>query len=244
MSATSMASPHAAGAAALYLSAHPTATPQQVRDALVDNAQSGVVSNPGGNSPNTFLDVSKLGAPATPGVPTAAFTPACGETSTTCSFDASASKDPDGSIVSYAWDFGDGRTGSGVKPSHTYAKAGTYDMTDNDGRTGTVTQKVKAGSGGPVGAPPTARFTVSCWYEECDFDAGRSSDPDGDIASYSWKSGDGKTASGVAPTHFYPPVERNHTAQLTVTDRAGNTGTVSKRIECWDLIGSAFCFGS
>ncbi|MET9863580.1 S8 family peptidase [Streptomyces smyrnaeus] len=61
MSGTSMATPHAAGAAALYLSAHRGASPGQVRDALVNNAQSGVVGNPGSGSPNRLLNVSNLG---------------------------------------------------------------------------------------------------------------------------------------------------------------------------------------
>ncbi|WP_237062021.1 PKD domain-containing protein [Microbulbifer zhoushanensis] len=46
-----------------------------------------------------------------------------------CSFDGSASTDADGSIASYAWDFGDGSNGSGVTPSHTYAVSGTYTVT-------------------------------------------------------------------------------------------------------------------
>ncbi len=61
MSGTSMASPHAAGAAALYLSAHPGASPAQVRNALVNSAQTGVVGNPGSGSPNALLNVSSLG---------------------------------------------------------------------------------------------------------------------------------------------------------------------------------------
>lgn len=55
MSGTSMASPHVAGAAALYLSANPTATPAQVRDALVNNATSNKVTSPGTGSPNKLL---------------------------------------------------------------------------------------------------------------------------------------------------------------------------------------------
>lgn len=47
----------------------------------------------------------------------------------TVDFDASASRDPDGAIVDYSWDFGDGTTGSGVAPPHTYATAGSYDVT-------------------------------------------------------------------------------------------------------------------
>ena len=52
---TSMASPHAAGAAALYLSNHPTATPQQVRDALVSTTTPGRIIGAGSGSPNRLL---------------------------------------------------------------------------------------------------------------------------------------------------------------------------------------------
>ncbi|MGW0772334.1 S8 family peptidase [Streptomyces sp. NPDC002835] len=55
ISGTSMAAPHTAGAAALYLSSHPTATPAQVRDALVTGATSGKVVNPMWGSPNKLL---------------------------------------------------------------------------------------------------------------------------------------------------------------------------------------------
>ena len=50
--------------------------------------------------------------------PVATFTYDC--TDLACDFDASGSYDPDGTIVSYEWDFGDGDTGSGVTPSHTF----------------------------------------------------------------------------------------------------------------------------
>ena len=55
MSGTSMATPHVAGAAALYLATHPTATPLQVRDALVNGATAGLVKSAGTNSPNKLL---------------------------------------------------------------------------------------------------------------------------------------------------------------------------------------------
>jgi subtilisin family serine protease len=54
LSGTSMATPHVAGVAALYLAGHPTAAPQQVRDALVANASANMVTNPKG-SPNLLL---------------------------------------------------------------------------------------------------------------------------------------------------------------------------------------------
>lgn len=55
ISGTSMATPHVAGVAALYLQSNSSATPAQVRDALVNNATTGVVKSPGKNSPNRLL---------------------------------------------------------------------------------------------------------------------------------------------------------------------------------------------
>ena len=48
---------------------------------------------------------------------------------TPVAFDGTGSSDPDGTIVSYDWNFGDGSTGTGVTPSHTYAAAGGYNVT-------------------------------------------------------------------------------------------------------------------
>lgn len=65
LSGTSMASPHAAGAAALLLSANPTWSPQQVRDRMVADTTPGVVANPGTGSPNLLL-FTGTGAPPEP----------------------------------------------------------------------------------------------------------------------------------------------------------------------------------
>ncbi|ANZ37615.1 serine protease [Lentzea guizhouensis] len=65
ISGTSMATPHVVGAAAVFLGSSPTATPQQVRDALVENATPDVVTNPGTGSPNKLLHITGT----TPGNP-------------------------------------------------------------------------------------------------------------------------------------------------------------------------------
>jgi subtilisin family serine protease len=65
ISGTSMASPHVAGVAALYLQGNPTATPATVRDAIVNSATTGVVTSAGSGSPNRLL-YSLLGGSTPP----------------------------------------------------------------------------------------------------------------------------------------------------------------------------------
>jgi PKD repeat protein len=65
----------------------------------------------------------------------------------TLSFDGGDSSDSDGSIVDYAWTFGDGSSGSGVNVSHVYLQAGTYQVTltvtDDGGLTGETAHTVQ-----------------------------------------------------------------------------------------------------
>ncbi len=71
----------------------------------------------------------------------------------TITFDGSGSYDPDGTIISYEWSFGDGNTGIGINPTHFYDDLGDYviilNVTDNRGKTGTDTTYATIGYGSP-----------------------------------------------------------------------------------------------
>jgi hypothetical protein len=71
-----------------------------------------------------------------------------------CSFDASASTDADGDVLTYSWTFGDGQTGTGALATHTYASAGTRTVTlvANDGTTTAQTTR-QVTTALPVGGP-------------------------------------------------------------------------------------------
>lgn len=101
------------------------------------------VTDNSGNKDSTTRSVTVTAPPANE-APLAAFT--ADVANLTAALDASGSADPDGTIASYAWDFGDSSTGTGATESHTYAEAGTYavklTVTDDDGATGTVTKNV------------------------------------------------------------------------------------------------------
>lgn len=91
--------------------------------------------------------------------PLAEIAPTAGTEGAPISFSAAGSVDPNGSIVSYAWDFGDGSTGSGVAPTHTYTFFGDYTLrlitTDNDGLADTTSATVHVAQ-----ATPTAAFAL------------------------------------------------------------------------------------
>jgi PKD repeat protein len=152
-------------------------------------------------------------------------------------FNASGSSDPDDSIVSYQWDFGDGRSDSGEKVTHKYKTAGTFTVVlvveDNSGNRGSTSQTVSVSEGDS----PTASFVYSptnpAENENIYFNASESEDPDGDIVSFDWDFGDGTSGTGKTVTHQYGS-SGSYTVLLKVTDDDGNIDTASQTVSVGD----------
>jgi PKD repeat protein len=169
--------------------------------------------------------------------PTASFTanPTSGVAPLTVSFDATGSSDPDGTVASYTWAFGDSATGSGATTTHTYVAEGTFTVTltvaDDAGTTASATTTITVTA--TANQPPTASFTANPTSGEpplnVSFDATGSSDPDGTVAFYSWAFGDSTTGSGATTTHTYV-AEGTFTVTLTVTDDAGAAASATTTI--------------
>lgn len=133
-------------------------------------------------------------------------------------------QDPDGTVVSYEWFFGDGTNSSGQNVTHAYTAPGDYTVTlvvrDNDGSYGTDTASVHINSPPHIlsmGQRPGASgitFTVLA------------NDPDGNdtILTYAWDFGDGSTGTGISPTHHYNTIGRFN-VRCTVLDPLGDNAT-------------------
>lgn len=144
-------------------------------------------------------------------------------------FDAYGSTDDRG-IASYAWDFGDGTTASGVMPAaHTYTN-GSYivklTVTDYFGNVGVALETITVGEAGAPTAvinvtPSTTGIAPFTVY----FDASGSSVVSGcgacSIVSYAWNFGDGGTGTGMTISHEYTAAG-TYVVVLTATDSNGN----------------------
>ncbi|MFF1635008.1 LamG-like jellyroll fold domain-containing protein [Leifsonia sp. NPDC058248] len=162
--------------------------------------------------------------------PTAAFTSTV--TNLSVAFDGSTSHDPDGNVNSYAWDFGDGSTGTGVNPTHAYGSAATYTVTltvtDNQGlASAPVTHDVTTTLS--PNQLPTASFTATPNGLTVGVNGTASNDPDGMIQSYAWDFGDGGTATTPTANHTYA-TGGTYPVKLTVTDNRGGTNTATKSV--------------
>ena len=157
------------------------------------------------------------------------FTTVCGGVN-----DTDCVRDPSGIIASYAWDFGDGRMGSGPEPTHLYREPGTLvvalTVRDTFGRVARVTRSIEIGGG----AVPTAVITVSpaapVVGETVFFNGIRSPAAPGlEIVLWEWDFGDGSFATGVGREHVYL-TEGTYVVILRVMDSADLIGTTSTTV--------------
>jgi PKD repeat protein len=153
-------------------------------------------------------------------------------TGVTLFFNSTGTYDPDGTIASYSWTYGDGSSGSGNSTSHSYSTAGTYTVTmtvtDNSGSTSSASLAVVIQD-----RPPTATLSLSSTNtvtgSTVSFDGGASVDPDGSVVTYRWDFGDGTSATGATTGHAYSN-PGNYTVRLTITDNSGQTAFASSSV--------------
>lgn len=161
-------------------------------------------------------------------------------------FKADESTSPNGDIVSYSWDFGDGSREATTKTiSHSFDRQGTYEVTltvtDEEGKEGEISKLITVGT--PSSAPravlntdkaPTAGtkivqgevpFTVN-------FDANKSVDSDDDIVNYSWDlNGDGSYDKFGIETNYTYTSSGTYLVTLEVEDSEGQTDDATITIQ-------------
>jgi len=163
MSGTSMATPHVTGVAAQYLEVYPAASAGSVAAAVTSNSTPDKVLSPGAGTANRLLYSAFVPDPGPRAniPPTANFTYSC--LALTCSFN-DTSTDPDGSIASRSWSFGDATNADGASVSHSYSASGSYavtlTVTDNSGAASPRAQTI-AVSSDPDPATPTLSSGVA-----------------------------------------------------------------------------------
>jgi PKD repeat protein len=162
--------------------------------------------------------------PNSPPVAGFSFSPVCARENENVSF-LDRSYDPDGYIVRWHWDFGDGKTSSESNPVHAFENEGRYVVSltvwDDKGASATVRKTIEII---PLNLPPAAYF--SYWppdpntRDEVIFDASSSTDPDGVIVSFLWDFGDNSSGEGEVVRHSFA-LPGTYRVRLKVLDNGG-----------------------
>ena len=156
-------------------------------------------------------------------------------------FSSAGSNDPDGTISTYLWNFGDGNSSSQANPSHSYASAGNYTVTltvtDNLGSENTASTTAQIST---VNQAPTVVINGPYTGEQntaISFSSNGTYDADGSIATYLWSFGDGTTSSQANPSHSYSTAG-DYSVSLTVTDNEGltNSATTTASVSGDDIV--------
>jgi predicted transcriptional regulator/PKD repeat protein len=128
---------------------------------------------------------------------------------TTLIFDGSESSDPDGALVSWSWDFGDGAHGSGPVADHTYEAGGTYTVvltvTDNGGLSDSAVRRITLSPWAALSADITspADGAVLSVNETAGFSWSTGPGTPADSLGCRWDLGDGTVTTEPAPRHSY-----------------------------------------
>jgi len=152
-----------------------------------------------------------------------------------------------GTIVGWAWDFGDpgsgaSNTSNGQNPSHTFSASGSFDVTltvtNTNGCSNEITYPVT------INAKPVADFSAdeACMGMLTQF-TDESTTSSGTIASRFWEFGDGGTGTGATPSHLYAN-SGNYSVKLTVTTSNGCVKDTTKQVIVYPALVAAFSYNS
>lgn len=155
------------------------------------------------------------------------YSPSFPEVNETISF-TDGSYDPDGQIISWLWELGDGTNATNQNPSHSYLEKGTYSIKltvwDDDGGTSFSGSSVVVGNEAPVVdfscTPIDPLSFQEIYFQDLSFDI------DGEIDQWSWEFGDGTYSSQRNPTHSYNQWG-SYPVTLEVIDDSGEGASAS-----------------
>jgi PKD repeat protein len=163
----------------------------------------------------------------------------CDKTTGTAPLTVNFTSTSTGSILSYAWDFGDGGTSSLENPSHTFTEEGNYTVkltVSGLGGSNSATKTITVSESAPV-----ASFTCNKTSGNAPLTVNFTSTATGTITSHSWSFGDGGTSSSTNPSHTYNSAG-TYTASLTVTGPGGsNTATETITVSASAPVASFTC---
>ena len=221
---TSAATPFVAGLAGLARSFNLAASSSSATSAIESTAQASTISS--GNSVHGLIDApaALTNIASAPAGPVASFTPSAvsGTAPLTVAFTNISAN-----ATSYVWSFGDGTSSTATSPTHTFAAAGSYNVTlvASDGSNNRLENAIIT-----VAAPkPVISFSVSKSSGHAPLSVSFSS-KSSNTTSYLWSFGDDSAGSNEAsPTHTFKKAG-TFTVTLTATG-PGGTATATRTIK-------------